>query len=55
MLILVAAVSIGIAAVQRLLTPKPLELIGLGIGVSIVASFSWDDMALDRTTAPTPS
>jgi cation diffusion facilitator family transporter len=39
MLILVAAVSIGIAAVQRLLTPKPLEQIGFGIGISIVASF----------------
>ncbi|MEJ2711369.1 MAG: cation diffusion facilitator family transporter [Anaerolineales bacterium] len=38
-LILVAAVSIGIAAVQRLMTPRPLEQIGLGIGVSIVASF----------------
>ena len=37
-LILVAAVSIGIAAVQRLMTPKPLEQIGFGIGVSIVAS-----------------
>jgi len=39
MLILVAAVSIGIAAVQRLMTPKPLEQIGFGIGVSMVASF----------------
>jgi len=39
MLILVAAVSIGIAAVQRLMTPKPLEQIGFGIGVSILASF----------------
>jgi len=39
MLILMAAVSIGIAAVQRLMTPKPLEQIGFGIGVSIVASF----------------
>jgi cation diffusion facilitator family transporter len=39
MLILVAAVSIGIAAVQRLITPRPLEQIGFGIGVSIVASF----------------
>jgi cation diffusion facilitator family transporter len=38
MLILVAAVSIGIAAVQRLLTPKPLEQIGFGIGISLVAS-----------------
>ncbi len=38
-LILVAAASIGITAVQRLITPKPLEQIGVGIGVSIVASF----------------
>jgi cation diffusion facilitator family transporter len=37
-LILMAAVSIGILAVQRLITPKPLEQIGLGIGVSIAAS-----------------
>jgi cation diffusion facilitator family transporter len=39
MLIFVAAVSIGIAAVQRLIAPKPLEQIGFGIGVSLVASF----------------
>src|SRR5512139_2329827 len=39
MLILLAAVSIGIAAVQRLITPRPLEQIGFGIVVSIVASF----------------
>jgi cation diffusion facilitator family transporter len=38
MLILVAAASIAIAAVQRLVTPKPLEQIGSGIAVSIVAS-----------------
>ncbi|MCX7681482.1 MAG: cation diffusion facilitator family transporter [Anaerolineae bacterium] len=37
-LILVAAVSIGVAAIQRLIVPKPLEQIGLGLGVSIVAS-----------------
>ena len=37
-LILIAAVSIGVAAIQRLITPKPLEQIGLGLGVSIVAS-----------------
>ena len=37
-LILIAAVGIGIAAIQRLITPQPLEQIGLGIGVSIVAS-----------------
>jgi cation diffusion facilitator family transporter len=37
-LILVAAVSIGVAAVRRLLEPRPLEQIGLGLGISIVAS-----------------
>ena len=37
-LILVAAASIGITAVQRFLDPKPLEQIGLGLGVSILAS-----------------
>jgi cation diffusion facilitator family transporter len=37
-LILIAAVSISVAASQRLLAPKPLEQIGLGVGVSIVAS-----------------
>jgi len=37
-LILVAAVSIAAAAVTRLLTPKPLEAIGIGLIVSAVAS-----------------
>lgn len=37
-LILIAAVSISVAAIQRLITPKPLEQIGLGLGVSIAAS-----------------
>ncbi len=37
-LILVAAVSIAVAAVQRLITPRPLEEIGLGLAISIVAS-----------------
>ena len=37
-LILVAAVSIGVAAVQRLVVPQPLERMGLGLGISIVAS-----------------
>jgi cation diffusion facilitator family transporter len=37
-LILIAALSIGVTAVQRLITPKPLEQIGLGLGVSAVAS-----------------
>ena len=37
-LILVAAVSIAIAAVMRLITPKPLEEIGVGLAVSAGAS-----------------
>jgi cation diffusion facilitator family transporter len=37
-LILVAALSIAVAAVMRLLTPKPLEAIGLGLVVSLAAS-----------------
>ena len=37
-LIFAAAVGIGIAAVERLFQPRPLQQIGLGIGVSIAAS-----------------
>lgn len=37
-LILVAAISIGVAAVPRLLHPKALEAIGLGVAVSAAAS-----------------
>ncbi len=37
-LILIAAVSIGVAAVERLLNPKDLEKVGIGLGVSVVAS-----------------
>jgi cation diffusion facilitator family transporter len=37
-LILVAAGSIAIAAVRRLLAPEPLEQVGLGLGVSLAAS-----------------
>src|SRR5512136_951852 len=37
-LILIAAVSIGIASVQRLVTPKPLEQVGFGLVVSMAAS-----------------
>lgn len=37
-LILIAAISIGVAAVQRLINPRALEQVGLGVGVSIVAS-----------------
>ncbi len=38
MLIVAAAASIAVAAVQRLLNPRPLELIGVGLAVSLVAS-----------------
>jgi cation diffusion facilitator family transporter len=37
-LILIAAISIVITAIPRLITPKPLEQIGLGLGVSVAAS-----------------
>lgn len=37
-LILVASVSIAVAAVPRLLAPQPLAEIGLGLGVSMVAT-----------------
>ena len=37
-LIIVAAISIGYAAVGRLISPKPLDQIGLGLGISIAAS-----------------
>lgn len=37
-LILVAAVAVGWAAVDRLITPAPLQEIGLGLGVSMVAT-----------------
>lgn len=37
-LILVAAVAIGYAAIDRLLNPQPLEAVGIGLAVSVVAS-----------------
>jgi cation diffusion facilitator family transporter len=37
-LILIAAISIVVAAIPRLITPKPLEQIGLGLAVSVAAS-----------------
>jgi len=37
-LILLAAVSVAYAAVRRFLAPRPLEQIGLGLGVLVVAS-----------------
>lgn len=37
-LILVAAVTIGVTAIERLLNPRPIEAVGLGLAVSAVAS-----------------
>lgn len=37
-LILIAALTIAVTAVQRLISPKPIEQIGLGLAVSAVAS-----------------
>ena len=37
-LILVAAASIGYAAFERLLNPRPIEAIGIGLAVSVLAS-----------------
>lgn len=37
-LILVAAVSIAVAAVERLMHPQPLEAVGIGLGLSLVAT-----------------
>jgi cation diffusion facilitator family transporter len=37
-LILIAAVSIAYAAIERLFNPQPLESVGIGLGVSVIAS-----------------
>ncbi|MBK8525248.1 MAG: cation transporter [Betaproteobacteria bacterium] len=37
-LILIAAIGIGVAAIERLLHPQPLEQVGVGLAVSVVAS-----------------
>ncbi|MCG9083702.1 cation diffusion facilitator family transporter [Laribacter hongkongensis] len=39
-LIIVAAISIGYAAIERLLNPSPLEAVGFGLLVSVVASIA---------------
>jgi cation diffusion facilitator family transporter len=39
-LILVAAISIAYAAIERLISPKPLEQVGIGLIVSVVASLA---------------
>jgi cation diffusion facilitator family transporter len=46
-LILVAALSITVTAVDRLLHPQPLEQLGLGLSVSVTASFI--NFAIART------
>lgn len=38
-LILIAALSIGYTSVERLMNPRPLESVGIGLGVSALASF----------------
>ena len=38
MLILIAAIAIAIIAIERLLTPRPLEQIGVGLAISAIAS-----------------
>ena len=45
-LILVAAISIAYAAIQRLFSPEPLEQVGIGIIVSIIASLANFGVAL---------
>jgi cation diffusion facilitator family transporter len=37
-LIIIAAISIALTALERLISPKPLEQVGVGLGVSLVAS-----------------
>lgn len=37
-LILIAAVTIGVTAIERLINPQPIEAVGLGLAVSAVAS-----------------
>jgi len=37
-LILIAAVGIAYAAIERLLNPQPLEAVGIGLGVSVIAT-----------------
>jgi cation diffusion facilitator family transporter len=38
MLILVAALSIGYTAIERLINPQPLEKLGIGLAISVLAS-----------------
>lgn len=38
LLILLAAIAIGVAAIERLIHPQPIEQVGIGLAVSVVAS-----------------
>lgn len=38
LLIILAAIAIGVAAIERLLHPQPIEQVGIGLAVSVVAS-----------------
>jgi cation diffusion facilitator family transporter len=38
MLILIAALAIGATAIPRLVVPEPIEQVGLGLGISLVAT-----------------
>lgn len=38
LLILLAAIAIGVAAIERLLHPQPVEQLGIGLAVSVIAS-----------------
>ncbi len=38
MFIGIAALGIGVTAIERLITPRPLEQVGLGLGISVLAS-----------------
>lgn len=38
-LIVIAAAGIAYAAIERLLNPRPLEQLGIGLGVSVIAAF----------------
>ncbi len=53
-LILIAAASIAYAAVQRLIAPKPLEQVGIGLLVSVAASLANLGVALILSRAGKP-
>src|SRR5207247_1244319 len=50
-LIFLAAISIAVAAVERIFVPRALEQVGLGLGVSVAASTINLVVALERYTS----